>query len=58
MEIKLWGNQGWSCPQCGKVFGPEVQECFYCNATTVTTSGTEEPYEFRDLRTPPSKEPA
>lgn len=22
---------GWTCPKCGKVFGPSVQECVYCN---------------------------
>lgn len=22
---------GWVCPKCGRVYGPYVNECFYCN---------------------------
>ena len=24
-------KKGWICPKCGKVFGPDVTECYYCN---------------------------
>jgi len=23
---------GWQCPQCGRVYSPEVTECAHCNA--------------------------
>ena len=23
-------NQGWECPKCGKVYAPQVQQCFTC----------------------------
>lgn len=22
---------GWVCPKCGKVYAPDVKECFTCN---------------------------
>lgn len=24
-------SKGWSCPRCGKVFAPFIQECKSCN---------------------------
>lgn len=26
---------GWKCPQCGRVYGPQVNECTYCNAKSI-----------------------
>lgn len=41
-------NYGWICPKCGKVYAPQVPECYICNnneikytSTTVTYNGGE-----------------
>jgi ribosomal protein L37AE/L43A len=30
----------WICPKCGRVFGPLVMECHYCNAPQINSSST------------------
>lgn len=25
-----WGQQGWTCPKCGRVYSPSTPMCFYC----------------------------
>ena len=31
---------GWVCPKCGKVYAPDVKECFTCNClSNITASG-------------------
>lgn len=30
-----WNNQGWTCPKCGKVFAPHINECIYCNSVSI-----------------------
>ena len=25
-------QRGWECPKCGRIFGPHVTECHYCNS--------------------------
>lgn len=37
---QVLGNYGWICPKCGKVYGPNVQECYNCNKTETTYSST------------------
>lgn len=29
---------GWVCPKCGKVYAPDVKECFTCNSLAHTTA--------------------
>lgn len=26
-----WGPTGWTCPKCGRVYGPNQPTCLYCN---------------------------
>ena len=44
--MKVGALQGWQCPQCGRIYGPFVQECYHCNSfestLTTTTAGTGE----------------
>lgn len=30
--VKNMCQEGWRCPQCGKIYSPFVQECYHCNA--------------------------
>lgn len=44
----FFGEQGWVCPKCGRVFSPKTYECPYCNnpeaikISTTTTPSQEE----------------
>lgn len=38
--VDTLGNRGWICPKCGKVFGPHVDECEYCNTPPTITYTT------------------
>lgn len=29
--VKNMCQEGWRCPQCGKIYSPFVQECYHCN---------------------------
>ena len=29
--FKMKSSNGWVCPKCERVFGPDVEECEYCN---------------------------
>ena len=48
-------NEGWKCPQCGRVFAPWVQECPYCSGQYVGSdpSRTDDPI----LREPTTGDP-
>ncbi len=34
----LFGQQGWICPKCGRVYSPFTQMCLYCKGDGMTTS--------------------
>ena len=38
---RMFGQQGWICPKCGRVYSPFTQMCLYCkpNNTTVSNIG-------------------
>ena len=36
----LWGQQGWICPRCGRVYGPNFFECTHCNNQMTEASTT------------------
>lgn len=36
----MFGQQGWVCPKCGKVFSPFTSECLYCNKEKIRTNTT------------------
>ena len=31
IPVPTWGQQGWICPKCGKVYSPSVDNCSSCN---------------------------
>lgn len=33
----LFGQQGWICPKCGRVYSPFTQMCLYCKGETTNT---------------------
>lgn len=38
----MFGQQGWICPKCGRVYSPFIQMCLYCkpnNTTTISNLG-------------------
>lgn len=40
----MFGQQGWICPKCGRVYSPFTQMCLYCkpnNTATVSNLGNE-----------------
>lgn len=34
----LFGQQGWICPKCGRVYSPFTPMCLYCQGETTITS--------------------
>ena len=34
------GRRGWVCPKCGRVYAPDVQECFACNYDLANTKAS------------------
>ena len=50
-KYTLVGQQGWICPKCGRVYGPNFFECTYCNnqiTEASTTSKDSTPYVVKD----------
>lgn len=39
-KYTLVGQQGWICPRCGRVYGPNFFECSYCNNQITKVSTT------------------
>lgn len=38
----MFGQQGWICPKCGRVYSPFTKMCLYCghnNTTTISNLG-------------------
>lgn len=38
----MFGQQGWICPKCGRVYSPFTQMCLYCkpnNTTAISNLG-------------------
>ena len=33
----LFGQQGWICPKCGRVYSPFTQMCLYCGPNNTNT---------------------
>lgn len=33
----MFGQQGWICPKCGRVYSPFTQMCLYCKPNNITT---------------------
>ena len=33
----MFGQQGWICPKCGRVYSPFTQMCLYCKLNNTTT---------------------
>lgn len=38
-------QQGWQCPCCRRVYSPTTVMCWFCPASTSTTSGSSESYK-------------
>lgn len=34
----IFGQQGWICPKCGRVYSPFTQMCLYCGKQQTSTS--------------------
>lgn len=34
----MFGQQGWICPKCGRVFSPFTSMCLYCSKGTSTST--------------------
>lgn len=35
-----WGQSGWVCPKCGRVYSPYTPQCFVCGQPMHVTTGT------------------
>lgn len=48
----FFGEQGWVCPKCGRVFSPRTYECPYCNNPEIikTPTTTKLPQEESDSK--------
>ena len=54
----MFGQQGWICPKCGRVYSPFTQMCLYCkpnNTNTISnlvdlSNMTESEEKFRENR--------
>lgn len=36
----MFGQQGWICPKCGRVFSPFTPMCLYCNNGSSTSASS------------------
>ena len=36
----MFGQQGWICPKCGRVFSPFTSMCLYCSKGTSTSTSS------------------
>ena len=36
----MFGQQGWICPKCGRVYSPFTQMCLYCKPNNTNTIST------------------
>lgn len=36
----LFGQQGWICPKCGRVYSPFTPMCLYCKGSIIATSNS------------------
>ena len=34
----MFGQQGWICPKCGRVYSPFTQMCLYCKPNNTTNT--------------------
>lgn len=44
----MFGQQGWICPKCGRVFSPYTPMCLYCNKETPANIGSSTGKSFED----------
>lgn len=53
----FFGEQGWVCLKCGRVFSPRTYECPYCNNPEIikTSTTTELPKEKSNINSTSSK---
>ena len=52
----FFGEQGWVCPKCGRVFSPRTYECPYCDSPKIIkTSTTELPEEESNINSTDGK---
>lgn len=40
---EYFGQQGWVCPKCGRVYSPTTSMCFFCSGNNTVTVGTNTP---------------
>lgn len=48
----MFGQQGWICPKCGRVYSPFTQMCLYCkpnNTTTISNLVTETGMKYLEI---------
>lgn len=41
--------EGWICPRCGRIYGPNTEECKICNANPLPMSW--QPYKEPSVKT-------
>lgn len=47
-NLNYFGQSGWVCPKCGRVFSPYTQMCTFCIPNKITTANTNESYSKLD----------
>lgn len=45
----MFGQQGWICPKCGRVFSPSTSMCLYCSKGTSATIGSSTGKSFEEI---------
>lgn len=45
----MFGQQGWICPKCGRVFSPYTPMCLYCDKETPATIGSSTGKSFEEI---------
>lgn len=43
----VFGQYGWICPKCGRVYSPFTQMCLYCGKQDITTTAPNTPTNVR-----------